>query len=286
MVLCFDVETAVAIERSRRSKGIITKLSLFWLTHADTMRAAYEPRQECLLTRHHAHNAGRVGKSVSQVRDDFDHVARIAEEFSADADGPPAPHERYLLRHVPRPCQSVLELGCGTGELSRRLASIAGNVVALDLSAEMIRVARSRSKQQSNIRFLVGDMMVPPLRETFDCVVSLNTLHHVDALAGLRAMRAVLRPGGTLLLADVLDRPGLRNVPINAVAAAVRLVRGILIDRRTRRGALHAAYKAHGCGEAYATLAEARSMARDELPGAVVRGHLLWRYTVVWRRPG
>jgi SAM-dependent methyltransferase len=250
------------------------------------MRVVCKPRQDRLLTTHRCHHTGRVEKSISQVRDDFDHVARIAEKFSVNADGLPAPHERYLLRHIPRPCQSVLELGCGTGELSRRLASIARSVVALDLSAEMIRVARSRSEQQSNIRFVVGDMMVPPLRGTFDCVVSVNTLHHVDAVAGLRAMRGALRPGGTLLLADVLDRPGLRNVPINAVAAVVRLVRDIVIDRRTQRGALHAAYKAHGCGEAHPTLAEARSMLRDTLPGAVVRGHLLWRYTVVWRRPG
>lgn len=187
------------------------------------MRVAHGPRQERLLISHDVRNAGRVGKSVSQVRDDFDHVARIAEQFGGDADGPAAPYERYLLRRVPRPCDAVLELGCGTGELSRRLAAIARMVVALDVSAEMIRVARNRSERQSNIEFLVGDMMTPPLRGTFDCVVSLNALHHVDAVAGIRAMRAVLRPGGTLLIADVLDRPGLRNVPINTVAAAVRL---------------------------------------------------------------
>jgi hypothetical protein len=66
----------------------------------------------------------------------------------------------------------------------------------------------------------------------------------------------------------------------------VRLMRRAILDRRTRRGALHAAYKAHGCGESHPTLAEARALVAAELPEAVVRGHLLWRYSVVWQAPG
>jgi SAM-dependent methyltransferase len=224
-------------------------------------------------------------KPLSQVRDDFDHVARLAAQHQTDNDGPPEPHERYLLRHVPRPCDTALELGCGTGELSRRLALVARKVIALDLSTEMIRVARSRSAGQPNIQFLVGDMMALPLHGGFDCVVSLNTLHHVDPVQALRAMRAALRPGGSLLIADLLERSGVRHVPINVVAALVRMVRGAIVNRHTRRGALHAAYKAHGCGEAHPSLAEARSLAEAQLPGAAVRAHLLWRYTVVWRSP-
>jgi ubiquinone/menaquinone biosynthesis C-methylase UbiE len=225
-----------------------------------------------------------VAKTVHQVRDDFDHVARIAEQFHAGVDGPPQPHERYLLRHVPERCDLVLELGCGTGEFSRRLAARAAHVVAVDLSSEMIRVARARSRDYRNVEFAVADMTSLPLRDArFDCVASLNTLHHADAVLALRAMRAALRPGGMLLLADILDRSGLRHLPINLAAAAVRMILGTFVERRTQRGALHAAYRKHGCGEPHPTLAEARSLFGAELPGAVVRAHLLWRYTVVWR---
>jgi ubiquinone/menaquinone biosynthesis C-methylase UbiE len=228
-----------------------------------------------------------VGKTISQVRDDFDHVARIAERMHAAGDGAAEPHERYLLRHVPRPCGAVLEVGCGTGELSRRLAQLARKVVALDVSAEMIRVARGRSAGRSNIEYVVGDLTTLPLRRGgFDCVMSLNTLHHVDTVQALEAMRGALRPGGTLLVADILDRPGIRNLPINLLAAGVRFVRRVVLDRKTHRGALHAAYKAHGCREAHPTLTAARALAATQLPGAVVRGHLLWRYTIVWRAGG
>jgi ubiquinone/menaquinone biosynthesis C-methylase UbiE len=225
-----------------------------------------------------------MAKAVHEVRDDFDHVARIAEQFRAGSDGSPQPHERYLLRYLPQPCDSVLELGCGTGEFSRRLAARAARVVALDLSPEMIRVARDRSRHCGNIEFVIADMTSLPLRGArFDCVASLNTLHHVDPVLALQAMRGALRPGGTLLLADILDRSGARHLPINLVASIVRLVRSAVLERRTQRGALHAAYRRHGCGESHPTLAEVRSLVAAELPGAVVRGHLLWRYTVVWR---
>ena len=223
-------------------------------------------------------------KTVHQVRDDFDHVARIAEQFGAGVDGPAQPHERYLLRCLPERCGAVLELGCGTGEFSRRLAARAAQVVALDLSAEMIRVARDRSGRFGNIDFVVGDMTSLPLRTArFDCVASLNTLHHTDASLALRAMRGALRPGGTILLADVLDRSGIRHLPLNLLAGVVRFARSRFVERRTQRSALHAAYRKHGCGESHPTLAEARSVVESELPGAVVRGHLLWRYTAVWR---
>src|SRR3712207_1245092 len=135
----------------------------------------------------------RMAKPIHQVRDDFDHVARIAEQLGADADGPAQPHESYLLRHLPEGCDSVLELGCGTGEFSRRLAQRARRVVALDLSSEMIRVARARSARFRNIHFVVGDMTKLPVPGArFDCVASLNTLHHVDSRLALRSMRAAL----------------------------------------------------------------------------------------------
>ncbi len=223
-----------------------------------------------------------MGKTLHEVRDDFDHVARIAEQSRAGADGPAQPHERYLLRHLPQRCDTVLELGCGTGEFSRRLAARVARVVALDLSAEMIRVARDRSRSVGNVEFVVGDMTSLPLRSArFDCVASLNTLHHAEACLTLRAMRGALRPGGTLLLADILDRSGLRHLPLNVVAGIVRLARGVFVERQTQRRALHAAYRRHSCGETHPTVAEARSLVERELPGAVVKGHLLWRYTVV-----
>jgi SAM-dependent methyltransferase len=219
---------------------------------------------------------------TDRVRADFDGIARLAEAAGTAGSEVRDAYEAYLLVRVPRPCAAALEIGCGTGELARRLARVAERVDALDLSPEMIRVARARSAGIPNLAFRVGDVATdPPPAGAYDCVVSVGTLHHLDAARAVRDLREALRPGGVLLLLDVLHRPGLRGLPRNLLAATVALLR----RGGPERPALRAAYAAHGRGERYLTMAEVRALCAAELPGAEVREHLLWRWSAVWRRP-
>lgn len=221
---------------------------------------------------------------TDRVRADFDGIARVAEAAGAASSEVLGAYEAYLLRHVPPACAAALEIGCGTGELARRLAERAGRVDALDLSPEMIRVARARSAGIPNLAFHVADVAdAPPAADAYDCVVSIGTLHHLDAAGALRGMRAALRPGGTLLLLDLLHRPGPRGLPRNLLAGTVHVLRRL--RSAAQPGTLRAAYAAHGRGERYLTMDEARALCAAELPGAEVREHLLWRWSAVWRRP-
>src|SRR5260370_24027082 len=52
-------------------------------------------------------------------------------------------YHRLLLRHLPRPCSRVLDVGCGAGAFAAKLATRAGHVDALDRSPAMIEQARS-----------------------------------------------------------------------------------------------------------------------------------------------
>lgn len=219
-----------------------------------------------------------------RVRADFDGIARVAEAAGTASSEVLGACEAYLLRHVPPACAAALEIGCGTGEFARRLAERAGRVDALDLSPEMIRVARARSAGVPNLAFHVADVAAaPPAADGYDCVVSIGTLHHLDGARALRDMRAALRPGGTLLLLDLLHRPGLRGLPRNLLAGAVHLLRRLRSVGQP--DALRTAYAAHGRGERYLTMDEVRALCAAQLPGATVREHLLWRWSAVWRRP-
>ena len=222
---------------------------------------------------------------TDRVRADFDGIARVAEAAGSASSEVLGAYEAYLLRHVPPACAAALEIGCGTGELARRLAQQADHVDALDLSPEMIRVARARSAGIPNLAFHVADVAAaPPAAEAYNCVVSVGTLHHLDAARALRDMRAALRPGGTLLLLDLLHRPGLRALPRNVLAGTVHLLRRLRWRDPGQPGALRAAYADHGRGERYLTMPEVRALCAAELPGAEVRDHLLWRWSAVWRR--
>lgn len=213
---------------------------------------------------------------VNQVREDFDAIARLQEHAPANP-----PYLPYLLRQLPASCGDALEIGCGTGDFTRHLASRASRVVALDLSPEMIRVARTRVPAGANVEFVLADASTWAMPEgAFDVIACLNTLHHLSLPAIVPRMRQALRPGGTLLLLDVLDRAALGYLPLNALAAAYRSLFRPAVPPELRR-----AYAAHGRGDRYLTPAQARSRFARLLPGARFRHHLLWRYSVVWTRP-
>jgi ubiquinone/menaquinone biosynthesis C-methylase UbiE len=113
----------------------------------------------------------------------------------------------------------VLEVGCGPGRLSIRLARRRGlDVTGLDLDPTMIERARTNARRRGdadNLRpsFLVGDVASMAFPDgSFDLVVSTLSMHHwADRTAGLTEIGRVLRPGGRALVWDF--RPGV--VPLH-----------------------------------------------------------------------
>ncbi len=105
----------------------------------------------------------------------------------------------------------VLELGAGTGRVAIALAQAGHEVVGLDRSAGMLRLARAALARRhvERVRLLLGEMTQPPLRGQFGLIVCARDsfLHLPDTeqqLAALCAARALLHPQGRL----VLDLPG------------------------------------------------------------------------------
>jgi SAM-dependent methyltransferase len=110
----------------------------------------------------------------------------------------------------------VLEVGCGPGHLSIRLARHHGlEVTGLDLDPAMITRARANTHRpetgdQRRPVFLVGDVAALAFPDgSFDLVVSTLSMHHwADPAAGLAEIGRVLRPGARALIWDL--RPGVR----------------------------------------------------------------------------
>jgi ubiquinone/menaquinone biosynthesis C-methylase UbiE len=113
----------------------------------------------------------------------------------------------------------VLEVGCGPGHLSSRLARQYGfEVTGLDLDPAMITRARANAErpgsgEERRPTFLVGDVAVMAFPDrSFDLVVSTMSMHHWDdPAAGLAEIGRVLRPGARALVWDL--RPGVRPHP-------------------------------------------------------------------------
>ena len=124
--------------------------------------------------------------SPEQIRREFDSLARL--ESRREHLGP---HEEWLLRQLPGPRRTVLEIGCGAGQLSRRLAAAFDRVTAIDFSEGMLAEARRDTPKDAPIDYHCADLFdwLRERDEVYDAIVSVSTLHHVDLALALRAMK-------------------------------------------------------------------------------------------------
>ena len=219
---------------------------------------------------------------MSTIQEDFDRIALVSTDGATNNEH----YHNFLLRQLPSPCANSLEIGCGTGSFARRLAERSEKVLALDLSPEMIRLARERSAQFSNIEFQLANVLELTFEvESFDCIATIATLHHLPFAEMLLKLKAALKPGGVLLILDLFEPQGLMDSAWNLLAVPVSvglrlLHHGRLMPQREVR----AAWSAHEHHDSYPTMSEVQTLCDQILPGAKIRKHLLWPYSIVWRK--
>jgi ubiquinone/menaquinone biosynthesis C-methylase UbiE len=101
--------------------------------------------------------------------------------------------------------RSVLEVACGTGRVTIRLAREDVDIVGVDLDEEMLKVARSKSSKLPNIRWIQGDMRSFALGETFGLIIVPGHSFQFmctpeDQVRALETFKRHLIPGGTLVI--------------------------------------------------------------------------------------
>ena len=109
-----------------------------------------------------------------------------------------AEYGRDLLGFIPQNAnQAILDLGCGTGTLTRQLVPLASRVVGVDSSQSMIDAAK---EQCENIEFSVCDALSLPFDRAFDIVFSNAVFHWItDHNHLLQSIHKVLKPNGMLI---------------------------------------------------------------------------------------
>lgn len=106
----------------------------------------------------------------------------------------------------PQPGERVLDVGCGLGDTTQRIAAMVGpdgEAVGVDAAARMIEIADQETRELSvpNARFAVADVQFDDLGGPYDMAFSrMGTMFFASPVAALRNVRSALKPGGRLAM--------------------------------------------------------------------------------------
>lgn len=179
-----------------------------------------------------------------------------------------------VLRAVRPGHRSAIDVGCGEGILARELRAVLPEVTAIDVDGPSIDLAR-RQDPHGRITHLHADVRAADLG-TYDLVACVATVHHLDATEALTRLRSLVAPGGTLVVVGLARGRWPRDLPVEAAAAVAHR-----IMRARHTFWEHSAPMAWPPPETYVGM---RMLAGVLLPGVRYRRHLLWRYSLTWRR--
>lgn len=196
-------------------------------------------------------------------------------------------YHRVILNAVPAGCERALDIGCGTGALTRRLRQVVPQVTGIDRDEQSIELARAHPGA-AGISYLLGDFLTTSFeRGSLGLVSAVASLHHMDAETALRRMAELLRPGGVLAVVGLARGGILAGAGLLVPAAIGTRVRTAASARR-RRG--HPSLSGAGYQPPIVwppdnTYRDMRRLAARLLPGARYRRRLYWRYSLVWVKP-
>lgn len=179
-------------------------------------------------------------------------------------------YHSVILNAIPGSSARALDVGCGDGTLARQLRRLVPQITAIDLARH--------HDDGADIEYVLGDFLSYPFEPaSFDVIVSVAALHHMDATAALGRMRDLLRAGGTLAIVGLARSEFPADLPFDLA--------GVVATRFHRLTKTFWEHSSPTVWPAPETFAETRILVARVLPGARYRRHLLWRYSLTWNKP-
>ncbi|MBQ1160950.1 class I SAM-dependent methyltransferase [Streptomyces sp. A73] len=192
-----------------------------------------------------------------------------------------AHYHRWILRQLPRRFGRALDVGAGSGDLARLLATRADEVQAIDADPAITARARESTQASAPVTFTVVDARTRLPAGPYDVITCVAVLHHLPFTETLERFRRQLAPGGTLVVVGCARAQTLGDHLLGAVAAPLNAAVGW--SRNRGRTAPPPPSMTAATRPAQMGFPEIAREAHLALPGARLRRRLFWRYTLVWR---
>ncbi|GAB3833257.1 class I SAM-dependent methyltransferase [Kribbella italica] len=175
----------------------------------------------------------------------------------------------------------ALDVGCGTGNLVRRLAGVFPAVTGIERDVPTAELARRTTANFANVRILTQ-----PFDEThqdrYDLITFVAVLHHLPLQATLEKARDLLRPGGRLVVVGV-SRESPADLPWSIASLILNPIVGAVVH--PRRSTTTPPQMTAPTATPEESFEEIARTAEGILPGVRLRRALFWRYTLTWTAP-
>ena len=186
----------------------------------------------------------------------------------------------YLLRQLPATSHHALDVGCGLGDFAKVLAKQVKVVDALDGDQVIISEARKRNNMP-NINYLQADFLQADLSpNSYDVIVAIASLHHINLEAALPKMKLLLRPSGKLLILGLYRETTIIDYFYSLISIPLNWIYRYWHQTLTVATAITP--PTHPANLSFHPI---KSVAFNLLPGCSLRRHLLWRYSLIWQKP-
>jgi 2-polyprenyl-3-methyl-5-hydroxy-6-metoxy-1,4-benzoquinol methylase len=218
------------------------------------------------------------GNSINVI-EQFDRIAFLPDKWDHNQQ-----YQKYLLKNIPENCNCILDVGCGTGELAKKLIPFSKEIIGIDVSENMINEAKKRNydKKVNYIKISV-EKYLEETEKQFDVIISIAALHHMNEEEILKAMKAKLAKDGRILILDLVKTKTIMEWVLAIAAALLNpiimlIMRGRLKITREEKEA----WAEHFQYDKYLTIDEAKSIVKKALGKGKVKRHFFWRYSILY----
>lgn len=210
----------------------------------------------------------------------FDRIALLDDKWDHNRS-----YAKLLLREINTPDGKSLDIGCGTGEFTKRLSKKVSKVTGIDISPVMLQEAVKRNSGD-NIEYRKVDFDVIEEDTMYDYIVSIATFHHLNLETALPKINRMLKPGGKLLVLDLYERKGVVDRILDYIALPMNFVVKKINGGWSQIGSEEAeAWNEHSHLDEFMTYSELKSAYKKLLsPKIKLKRLLFWRYVLIYTK--
>lgn len=131
--------------------------------------------------------------------------SKISSDYGETVSLVNASNSWFFQMNMSKEKGAILDVGCGTGDLLSRISKYFSKSFGIDPVPEMISIAKTKDKLSTFVKASAEDIPFP--NSNFDYVVSQLAFQHTDREQALSEVIRVLKPGGKLVLSEVIIQP-------------------------------------------------------------------------------